>query len=184
MISSLIFDLDGTLFDSTEANIKAYSLAFQAVGLELDVNKYRQLFGLRFPEMMQAIAPTADETARQKIKAAKAEYYQANLQLVQPNIGLLAFVESAKSHYSMALVTTASRKNVDALLKNFLPDQRLFELVVTGEDVKQGKPDPECYLLAASKLGVEPKQCLVFEDSDVGLEAARQAGMPTIRIAI
>jgi beta-phosphoglucomutase len=184
MISSLIFDLDGTLFDSSEANVKAYSLAFQAVGLELDVERYRQLFGLRFSEMMDAIAPAADEATRQKIRSAKAEHYQANLQLVQPNAGLLAFVESAKPHCSTALVTTASRKNVEALLEKFLPGQRLFDQVVVGEDVKQGKPDPECYLLAASKLAASPKQCLVFEDSEVGLEAARRAGMQTVRIAL
>ncbi len=184
MISSFIFDLDGTLFDSSEANVAAYSQAFKAAGVEFNENKYRQLFGLRFSEMIDAIAPGTNDEVKAKIKTAKAESYKANLALVKPNNGLIKLLEAVSPGFSTALVTTASKTNVTNLLKHFNIAEDLFKVIITGEDVTNGKPDPECYLKTIEALAVKPEDCCVFEDSPVGIEAARKAGIEVIKIAL
>jgi beta-phosphoglucomutase len=182
MTNYFLFDLDGTLFDTTEANIAAYSQAFQQVGLVFDETHYRQLFGLRFLEMMQQLAPEVDEATRNKVKALKSRFYKDNLDLVRPNHGLLALLQTISEDYKTALVTTASRSNVENLLTHFNVPQPLFDVIITGEDVAHGKPHPECYQLAADALQANPAECIVFEDSDIGVAAATAAGIKVIRI--
>ncbi|PJE65223.1 hydrolase [Candidatus Saccharibacteria bacterium CG10_big_fil_rev_8_21_14_0_10_47_8] len=184
MISALLFDLDGTLFDSTKANVKAYSQAFEKAGVVFSADKYRQLFGLRFGEMMEQIAPNTDPHVVEKIKNLKSEFYKENLEQVKPNVGLLNFLRDAKAHYKTALVTTASAKNVDSLLSHFLSGENLFDVIIRSEDVAKSKPDPECYKLAAERLGVDPSECLVFEDTKIGIDAAAAAGMAYIRVTL
>src|SRR5262249_7793968 len=87
--------------------------------------------------------------------------------------------ELAARRVPRAVATSASRRDVDALLTHAGLRDR-FEIVVAAEDVRRGKPDPEVYLLAARGLGVAPEQCLVFEDAVVGVQAARRAGMRTV----
>lgn len=184
MISALLFDLDGTLFDSSEANIAAYTQAFREVGIDFDKSSYTKLFGLRFQEMMDAIAPDSDEQTRKRIKDLKSEYYQHNLQLVRPNMGLLALLQSCSGKFQTALVTTASRKNVMNLLAHFSISSDLFDCIVAGEDVQKGKPDPECYISAARMLQVQPDECCVFEDSDLGVTAAKAAGSHFVKVSL
>ena len=183
MIACLIFDLDGTLVDSSQANVKSYGQAFNELGLVFDAQKYESLFGLRFPEIMDRIAPDTSASQRDDIKKLKAKYYKQNLGLIQLNADLVELARAAKSHYKIALVTTASKANVRTLLEHFELDG-LFDKVIVGEDVKHGKPNPECYLLAARSFGFEPQDCLVFEDSQVGMEAARAAGAKAVKVAI
>src|SRR5439155_12215676 len=97
--------------------------------------------------------------------------------------GVRAFVdEVAAAGTPRAVATSASRLDVERLLDPLgLLNQ--FDAVVTAEDVRRGKPDPEVYLLAAESIGVPPGQCLVFEDSVVGIQAARRAGMRVIGVA-
>ena len=184
MISALIFDLDGTLFNNSEANVRSYEQAFKDLNLSFDAEKYRLNFGLRFDRMMDALIPNTGLEIRQKIKEKKAKYYQQNFSFVQPNHDLLSFATDSKVHYKTALVTTASRHNVEQLLQHFLPNHNLFDTVITGENVHHSKPDPECYLLAFEALSVGPASCVIFEDSDIGVEAARRSGASVIRVKI
>src|SRR5439155_260468 len=97
--------------------------------------------------------------------------------------GVTAFLdEVAAAGIPCAVATSASRFDVDRLLGRLGLRER-FDAVVTAEDVRRGKPDPEVYLLAARGIGVPPRECLVFEDSVVGIQAARQAGMRVIGVA-
>lgn len=184
MIKALIFDLDGTLFDSSEANIRAYSLAFNDMGLELDIPMYREQFGLRFPEMMKALVPGASEETLVRIKYAKAKHYQNNLSLVKPNTGLVTLLHSCQNKFKTALVTTASQNNVTNLLGHFNMSLDIFDAVVMGEDVNKSKPDSECYIIALKKLGVKAAESCVFEDSDIGIKAALGAGIKVIKVRI
>ncbi len=184
MIKSLIFDLDGTLFDTSEANIVSYDKAFSDCGLKLNKKLYIENFGLRYNDMIDKINPNLDSAVKRKIKILKSIYYKENLALVKPNIGLISLLSSLGNNYRSALVTTASRENVQNLLSfnNIEPD--IFNIIITGEDVDKGKPDPECYLKAFSKLGVDAKECCVFEDSKIGIEAAEASGANVIKVRI
>lgn len=184
MISCLLFDFDGTLADSSEANIRSYAKAFEKVGLQFDKRKYIKLFGLRFLEMMDQIAPNSTEKQRSEIRSLKAKYYRDYIHLVQLNNGLLDLVRSLNGRYKTGLITTASRRNVESFLEHFAIDPILFNIIITGEDVRHGKPNPECYTKAIEALGEEPTNCLVFEDSQVGIEAAVAAGAKVVKIAI
>ncbi len=182
MIKYLIFDLDGTLFDSSKANIQSYSRAFSQAGVAFDEQKYVKNFGLRFGEMMDVISPGLTDTQKNKIRELKSTYYKEHLDLVIPNEGLLAIIES--NTYPAALVTTASKVNVDHLLDYFGVKKNLFKVIITGEDVSAGKPDPECYSLALKKLNAKPEECCVFEDSNTGIQAAKSAGIKVVKIVI
>ena len=184
MIKAILFDLDGTLFDSSEANIRSYSQAFREVGLGFSAAEYRQAFGLRFPEMMTKLAPDSTDEQRQEVRQLKSSYYKENLDHIKPNLGLISLLKSLRSNYKTALVTTASGPNVESLLDHFLPSEDLFNVLIVGEDVSRSKPDPSCYLLAAKKLGVSADECLVFEDSEIGLAAAKAAGMSYVKVML
>ena len=182
MLEALIFDLDGTLFDSSEANVVAYKLAFAAANVDFDEHAYRSNFGLRYAEMMDHIAPAASSQQRDTIKAAKAGFYQDNLELVTKNDGLLALLQTVHGSLKTALVTTAAKPNVDNLLNHFAVDPALFDVIVYGHEVTNGKPDPEGYKLAMKRLEVEPSAVCIFEDSAVGLEAARASGAHVVQV--
>ena len=154
------------------------------MGFKLDIVAYKKLFGLRFKEMVDELAPQADEQTRKKIKNQKAIYYKQNLDKVQPNHGLLALLKSSRGKYKTALVTTASRDNVDNLLDYYKIDEQLFDCIVTAEGVSKSKPDPEAYKLAIKTLGAKASECCVFEDTDMGIQAAEAAGAKFVRVRL
>lgn len=184
MIRCLLFDLDGTLFDSSEANIDAYTKAFEHLGIAFDEVQYKRLFGLRFDEMMDKIAPGTTPNTRQQIQQLKSKFYKANLALVKINEGLIDLVASSVGKFQTGLVTTASRTNVENLLRHFKIPFETFGVIITGEDVVNGKPDPEAYLAAMKRLGAKPEECCIFEDSEVGITAAQRAGAKIVRVRI
>lgn len=184
MYKAFIFDLDGTLFSTIEANVQAYAQAFAKADLPFDETTYRNLFGLRFQEMLEAIAPQATEQQAATVKRFKARYYAELTHLVEPNTALIGFLQTIHPGYKTALVTTARKDNATLLLDYFAIDTELFDIIVTGETVAASKPDPECYNIAIKELAVPAEQCCVFEDSDIGVEAATLAGTKVIRIRI
>jgi beta-phosphoglucomutase len=184
MLTCLITDLDGTVFDSREANVAAYAQAFADAGFEFDATAYHHNFGLRFPEMITALAPEAGEDVKRLIREKKADYYQKNLSMVRPNQALLSLLQSCAGTHKLALVTTASRVNVQNLLNHFSVPEDLFQIIITGEDVQNSKPDPECYTKAIASLGVSADTCCVFEDSQIGIAAAEAAGAHVIRVML
>lgn len=97
--------------------------------------------------------------------------------------GSVKFVESLKAKgIKVGLVTSSSETKLIGVNKEKHFD-KLFDTIVSAARVKNGKPNPECYLLAAKELGIEPQNCIVFEDSFAGLEAGNAAGMTTVGVA-
>ena len=119
-----------------------------------------------------------------RLAARKQDHYRRLARAGPPPVrGVVAFVdELAARRVPRAVATSASRYDADRLLgRTGLRDR--FDVVVTAEDVRRGKPDPEVYLLAARGLGLPPAHCLVFEDAVVGVQAARSAGMRVIGVS-
>jgi sugar-phosphatase len=81
-------------------------------------------------------------------------------------------------------VSTAARANAEAVLRHLDLGPPLFDVRIFGEDVQRGKPDPECYLTAMTRLEAKPDECLVFEDSVVGIQAAEAAGTTVVRVRV
>lgn len=178
MIKYIITDFDGTLVDTKEANIMAYRNAFSQCGYEFDDSLYEKAFGLRFDDMCNTLGIPDDSTIRNKIRTAKSIEYIKYFNLIKVNTALVHFISSLPD-VKVAIATTASKKNFTNVTDNVVKTK--FDIVVTGEDVKHGKPDPEVYIKALEKLGCkDPSEVLVFEDSETGIKAATKAGLYNI----
>ncbi len=175
MLKAIITDFDGTLVDTFEANLQAYQYAFAEVGLTLTEEQYRSYFGFRFDRFMDCMGITDKKTAS-SIKELKRVCYPRFFDYLRPNQALLELVRSFRCMGGKtAIASTASRENLLNVL-TYLEMEDAFDMVYTGEDVKQGKPSPEIYIKAMDALNVEPSETLIFEDSEIGLEAAKASG--------
>lgn len=181
MIRAIITDFDGTLVDTFEANYAAYCLAFKRYGLEITKEQYRQCFGLRFDAFMN-VMKIEDADLRSNLKSEKARVYPQCFSHLKPNTTLIEFIRKAKaSGVKTAIASTAQRGNLMNVLQHMHLDD-LFDIIIAGDAVKKGKPDPEIYLTSMSLLEVTPSETLVFEDTEVGLQAAEQSGANVIKI--
>jgi beta-phosphoglucomutase-like phosphatase (HAD superfamily) len=182
-IEALLFDLDGTLADTGSLNVAAYTQALREAGIAVaDGVLEREAPGRHWRQFL----PPIIESARARVDPAriadrKKSIYAGLVDRVRLNDALLALLTACRPFMRTALVTTASAANVSALLTAHALHPH-FEVIVTGDDVQRHKPDPEAYLLAARRLAVDPARCLAFEDSDIGEQSARSAGMKTQRV--
>jgi HAD superfamily hydrolase (TIGR01509 family) len=175
MIKLIITDFDGTLVDTFEANLRAYQDAFDKEGLTLTAEKYRACFGYRFERFMSAVA-IHDEQTIARIKEAKKEAYPQYFGYLRPNKALIALIESAKAlGVKTAIASTARRENLMNAV-DYLGIADCFDLIFAGVDVRQGKPSPEIYLKVMEHYDIPPEETLIFEDSDVGIIAAKASG--------
>ncbi len=179
--AALLVDLDGTLVDTAEANYHAYAAALEEVGVQVGRSEFDQVAqGRNWRQFLPSML--ANVTAPpEKVAARKAELYPGCLRFTVLNQGVARLVALSRPAWATALVTTASRPNVDAILE-YHDLAGLFDVIVTGSDVVRHKPDPEAYCLAAGWLGVAPQSCVVIEDSDIGVASARAFGAAIIRV--
>ncbi len=181
MIKNLVFDLDGTLFDNRIANVEAYVKAFDDAGSPIKHEDYNRHFGLRFDALVEQLAPHLDEQQRALVRERKKYHYQQSVHLITPNQPLIDFLIAMHPIKRTGLATTASRHNVEFILDYFsLLDA--FDVIICGEDVLHGKPDPECYNNCIKVLGGKAEETLIFEDSQVGIQAAVAAGAQVIQV--
>ena len=175
MISTIITDFDGTLVDTFEANLRAYQKAFAEVGVNLTQEKYRQCFGCRFDRFMIEMA-IFDEKKANIIKEAKKEFYPQFFKFLKLNHALLQLIDSFHMMGGKTAIASTARKENLMNAVNYLGIVDSFDLIYSGVDVKIGKPSPEIYLKAMEALDVKAKDVLIFEDSQVGIEAAQASG--------
>lgn len=178
-----LFDLDGTLFDTTEVNYLAYKYALENNGnFFLDKNYYiTSCNGKHYKKYLPNIINSNDSSLIEKIHNTKKICYSNYLYAAKKNIHLFEIIKSLRSTYYTAIVTTASRKNTTDILKYFQVED-LFELIITHEDVKNVKPNPEGFLTAMNHFHIHPKNTLIFEDSDIGIEAAVSSNANVFKI--
>jgi beta-phosphoglucomutase len=179
---AVIFDMDGVLLDSGAHHRDAWRLLLEELGVTPAPDFWRSTLGRPAEEAVallleRAIAPDEAATlARRK----RDHYSRLAARGMQPIAGAPAFVAAlARRGVPRAVATSASRHDAETLLREIgIRDH--FEVIVTAEDVRWGKPNPEVFLRAAAGLGWPPKGCLVFEDAVVGVHAACNAGMRVI----
>lgn len=175
MIKAFITDFDGTLVDTFEANLLAYQEAFAKVGLTLTAEQYRECFGYRFERFMQAVGVT-DVAQQQRIKEEKLLAYPKHFSHLRPNTALIQLLRSMRAvGCKTAIASTARKENLLNAI-NHLGLADAFDIIYAGIDVKQGKPSPEIYIKTMEALGVAPSETLIFEDSEVGIKAAKASG--------
>ena len=181
MIRAIITDFDGTLVDTFEANLRAYQKSFSECGIKLTEEKYRACFGLRFDAFMSRMA-VFDEQKACRIKELKKEFYPQYFDYLVPNKTLIGLIDSFhRLGGKTAIASTARKENLMNAI-HALDLKEYFDLIFAGVDVKRGKPDPEIYIKSMATLGVTPEETLIFEDSDIGIEAAIASGAKYIRV--
>ncbi len=183
MINAIITDLDGTLVDTFKANYLAYQRAFSDVGIVLHSETYRECFGLRFDRFMLQVG-IKDTTTTKKIKELKKEYYPQYFDYLRPNKALIELIKTYKNiGLKTAIASTARKENLLNVI-DFLKITDLFDVILAGEDVNNGKPSPEIYQVAMRMLNVTQEETLIFEDSEVGIKAAQASGAHCIKLTV
>jgi len=182
-IRAFLVDLDGTLVETQTANARAYVDALAEAGITCDAAHFdRVARGRNWRQFLADLMPDATAAEHAKVAARKATFYVNRVADTTANHALVALIRSARHQYKTALVTNASAASVRAIIAHHgLAD--LFDAVVTGDDVQRHKPDPQAYHVAASELQVAPGECLVFEDSDIGMTAANAFGAAVLKIS-
>jgi HAD superfamily hydrolase (TIGR01509 family) len=180
MFDAVLFDLDGTLLDTESIALTSGMRAFAACGYPVDEAFMHALVGKAEPQASETIRlalPALDTSAFQLAwRAGFDAGLTAGAPLKQGAVELL----SALSH-PLAIVTSTGRTGAHHKL-GLAGIAHHFAEVITLDDVTAAKPAPDPYLLAAARLGVDPARCLVFEDSDVGAEAAHRAGCVVVQV--
>ena len=182
-LRALLFDLDGTLIDSAKANYQAYSSALREFGVAIEPDEVERIAAGRqwrdfLPALLRRGGVELDPAA---VARRKGELYRESLSEVRTNTGLFSLAASVGPRIRTVLVTTASAESVRAILQR-LDVSELFDHVITGDEVTRHKPDPEAYHLALARLQLGPRECLAFEDSDVGVASAEAAGIAVVRV--
>ena len=175
MIRAIITDFDGTLVDTFEANLKAYQKAFQLVGINLTEDAYRQCFGFRFDRLMKAMS-ISDNIKANLIREAKRQYYPDFFNYLKPNHALISLLDTFHTLGGKTAIASTARKENLLNAIDYLGVGNIFDVIYTGVDVTQGKPSPEIYHKTMQAINVTPAETLIFEDSQVGIEAAKASG--------
>lgn len=180
-IDAIITDFDGTLVNTFKANYYAYKEAFIQYGYELTEEQYKECYGLRYDNLCDKM--NIKEEHKLPIKELKKKLYPSYFQHLGLNLNVLNFIKASKIIYGLktCIASTASKENLYNVLNHF-NIKHYFDVIITGEDVKFGKPNPEVYIKALELLKVNKDEAIVFEDSDVGCLAAYNAGINYIEV--
>lgn len=176
--------MDGTMVDNMMVHHRAWQRKLAVLGLELTLEEVRQsIHGINEEILERLFGSRFSPEERRRIAWEKeAEYRDIFLPELKLVPGLDAFLKSAhQAGIRMGIGTAAPHENVQFVLDH-LHLQPLFGSVIDASQVTKGKPDPEVFLRVAAELGAEPADCIVFEDSPTGAEAARRAGMKAVII--
>ena len=182
MVKLLLLDFDGTVADTRQANALAYIDALAEAGYNLDEETYnRRYFGMRCHEFLSRVG-FGSAAERNRIRQRKIDLYPSHFDTVRLNRPLMEFVRNFRAHGGLAfIVSTGHIDNITNVMRHLgIGDQ--FDRIISGDDVAQPKPDPECFLQAMRMAGTTPSETMIFEDSEIGLEAARRSGAAVIRI--
>ncbi len=180
---AFLWDMDGVITDSSEPHYQSWREAFAARGVNYTKEQFTSFFGMRDDLIIRRLlGPVPDDEVR-AIEDQKEQRYRELVKgkaRVFPGVVPL-LTAMKKNNFKTALGTSAPMANVEAVIPE-LGLVRFFDAIVSGQDVSEGKPSPEIYLLAAERLGARPSQCVVFEDSPHGVEAAKRAGMKCVAV--
>nr|CAA9278945.1 Beta-phosphoglucomutase [uncultured Armatimonadetes bacterium] len=177
-----IFDCDGTLADTMPLHFQAWNETLAGHDDIFPEDLFYAWGGVTTPEIVERLNARHGLTLDPlEVAHAKEERYHRLIPQVGPVAAIVAEVHRLHGRCPLAVASGGMRVVVNETLRTLglLP---YFDAVVTAEDVARGKPEPDTFLLAAERLGVPARDCIVYEDSPVGLEAARRAGMRAVDV--
>jgi beta-phosphoglucomutase family hydrolase len=177
-----LFDCDGTIADSMPLHYLAWKKALGEWNCEFDEKLFYSWGGMPIAEIVSTLNQKYGLSMPVEVLAHRKEsLYLDLLPQLKAVPEVVEHIEAQHGRIPLAVVSGSTRDSVTASLASLHLLDRFDTLVCAG-DYKKSKPDPEAFLLAAAKLGVAPKECLVFEDTDMGIQAATAAGMSSVRV--
>lgn len=181
-VTGLIFDCDGTLADTMPPHFVAWDATLRKYGMVLDEDEFYALGG--WPTVV--VARHVIERAGKNLDATplafeKEALFETVLEAVLPIPVVLDVARHYRGTMPMAVASGGMRRIVQQVLE-VIGTRDWFDAVVTAEDVTRHKPEPDIFLEAARRIGAAPAGCVVFEDAEPGLEAARRAGMRVVDV--
>jgi len=180
--SAIIFDCDGTLTDSMPVHFVAWSRTMRRYGISFPVERFYSLGGVPSDKIIRLLA----EEQKINVDSGSAATEKENLflemiHLLVPIGPVMEVVQKARGIVPIAVASGGFRSIIVQQLRQ-LGCEDWFNAIVTAEDTPRHKPHPDVFLEAAKRLGVDPTRCLVYEDADLGIQAADAAGMASIDV--
>lgn len=183
---AVLWDMDGTLVDSEKFHWISWRQTLADEGITITHEQFLSSFGHRNDAILPRWLGAASTPERiEKIGKAKEELYRHLIRRdgISPLPGVANWLHRLHEEgWLQAIASAAPRANIEVVLEA-LSATHVFQAIVSAEDVYRGKPDPEVYLTAASRVGVPPERCIVIEDAVAGIEGARRAGMRSIGVS-
>jgi beta-phosphoglucomutase len=186
MQKAVLWDLDGTLVDSSDHHWVAWRDTFRAEGYDVTYAQFLESFGQKNDRIIRGWlgSDTTAEVIRRIGDAKEAEYRRLALERgVTALPGALEWIQRLQQDgWRQAIASSAPRLNVEVMVRA-LKIEPFIDAVASAEDVTAGKPDPQVFLAAAARLNVPSPRCIVVEDAAAGVEAAHRAGMRCIALS-
>ena len=176
--AGLIFDCDGTLADTMPAHYRAWTAMLEPHGIPFPEPRFYAMGGMPTAQIIRLLAADAGVTVAD-VEAMVHTKEQAFLTFLDAIVAIEPVVAIAAAHRGKLPIAVASGGYRDTITRTLdrIAVRDWFDAMVTAEDTARHKPEPDVFLEAARRLGVPAAACVVFEDTDIGLEAARRAGM-------
>ncbi|MFC1965552.1 HAD family hydrolase [Chloroflexota bacterium] len=181
---AVIWDMDGVIIDTAPYHLKVWQEVFRKSGVNFTEEQFRQSFGQRNDAIIRSVlGEEVSQYELDSISAEKEENFRLKIrQNIKPLAGVIGLMKSlAECRFKMALASSAPIENIQLLIRGLGIDKR-FQSIISGDYVAEGKPSPQVFLLAAEKLGIKPRRCVVIEDAVAGVTAARRAGMHCVAV--
>ena len=187
MIKACIFDLDGVIVDTAHYHFMAWQRLAKELGVTLTEKENERLKGVSRIRSLEIILELGGiqlgNAEKERLAGKKNAWFVEYVHAMKPGEifpGVKKLILDLKNQ-GVRVALASSSKNADTVIRQ-LKIEKEFEVVVDGKMVVHSKPDPEIFLLAAKRLGVEPPSCVVFEDAEAGVEAALRAGMKCVGV--
>lgn len=181
-IKGLIFDLDGTIADTMPIHYIAWKNATAPYGIDFSIELFEQLAGIPLYPTVEKLNSLFNKNIDPKeMGDSKEKEYENNMHQAKEIEPVMDVIRQFHNKLPMAIGTGSGRELSLKAMKHIGVDQYIDKLV-SADDVTRHKPHPDTFLRCAELIGINPKDCLVFEDGQLGIEAAKSAGMQVVDV--
>ena len=184
-LRAVIFDWDGVVVDSSAHHERSWEILAAKRRLPLPADHFKRGFGKKNNVIIPDLGWAKDPADVEALAHEKEEIYRSLVREkgIEPLPGVRELLAALRAeNIPCAIASSTERANLDLPI-DLMGLREFFTVIVSGEEVVHGKPDPAVFLLAAERLGIKPADCVVIEDALVGIEAAKRAGMPVLAVA-
>jgi len=182
---TILWDMDGVIADSYSFHFAAWQETFAKKGIKFTEEDFTRLFGTRNDFIIGSIMgrELPERDVKIMVQEKEENFRRKATGSIKPFLGSVRLLNAIKKgNFKLGLVSSTPKENIDLVLSE-LNLEGMFDCIVFGQEVSESKPSPQIYLLAARELEVTPNDCLVIEDSPLGVKAAKTAGMKCLAIA-